>query len=421
MNENHSSNKWIYKRRWIGLRVKEALKSFPVVVITGARQVGKSTFLHNEFPELPYLSLDDYDALQLAKEDPVSLWEGREILIIDEVQREPGLLTAIKSAVDRGKRRHRFILSGSSNLLLMKGVSESLAGRAAYLEMLPMTQGEVDQEDPRSLVFFELWKKDSVLDDKLVPAKAPSYLSLLIRGFMPPVVFLHERQEVLLWWDSYVKTYLERDLRDISRVDNLVGFRNVMAALSLRTGNLLNQTEIARDTRISQPTVFRYLQLLEVSNLIRRVPTYSRSRAKRITKSPKVYFVDPGLSVYLSGYHDEDSLSGSRELGAFFENLVFLHLAVLCDMMVPRATIHYFRSTTGKEVDFVLEWGNRLLAFECKHTQRPGYGDIRNLLHFLEEHPQAVRGVLLHTGRRAQILHRRVLALPWWWLSSSFR
>lgn len=176
------------------LRVREALKSFPVVAITGARQVGKSSFLQNEFSDLPYLSLDEYDTLQLARDDPLSLWEGREILVIDEVQREPGLLTTIKSAVDRSRRRPRFILSGSSNLLLMKGVSESLAGRAANFEMLPMTQGEVDQEDPQELVFFDLWKKEFVPEDKHARDMAPRHLHLLLRGYMPPVVFLHERQ-----------------------------------------------------------------------------------------------------------------------------------------------------------------------------------------------------------------------------------
>jgi len=419
MNENHSYKEWIYKKRWIGERVKEALESFSVVVITGARQVGKSTFAQNEFPDFPYLSLDDYDTLQQAREDPPSLWEGRERLVIDEVQREPGLLKAIKSTVDKGRKRHKFILTGSSNLLLMKGVSESLAGRAAYFEMLPMTLGEMEGEDPLRLVFHELWEKEFHLEEPPARKRRPSPLPYLLRGFMPPVIFLRGQREVVLWWESYVKTYLERDLRDLSRVTSLTDFRNVMAALALRTGNLLNQTEVARDTRVSQPTVFRYLNLLEASNLLRRVPPYARSRTRRITKSPKAYFIDPGLSVHLSGYFDEESLAASRELGAFFENLVFLHLASLCETMTPRATIHYYRTTSGKEVDFVLEWGNKLLALECKLTERPGFGDIRNLLAFLEEHPSAVRGVLLHAGHEARALHRRVVALPWWWLSSS--
>ena len=144
-----------------------------------------------------------------------------------------------------------------------------------------------------------------------------------------------------------------------------------MQTLALRTGNILNQADVAKDSGISHPTTHRYIKLLEISNIIQRVPGFFSSRGKRIVKSPKVYFVDPALSIFLSGYLDEESLVRSREVGGYFETMVFLHVRELCEMMKPRATIHYWRTTTGKEVDLVLEHGKKMLALEVKMTGNP--------------------------------------------------
>jgi len=415
MNDNYANKEWFYRKRWIGRSVRTAFDAFPVTVVTGARQVGKSTFLQNEFPGIRYLSLDDYPVLEQAKADPASLWAGTDQVIIDEVQKAPELLDAIKLAADNRRNEKKFILSGSSNLLLMKKVSESLAGRASYFEMLPMTSGEMAQYEIEGLNFPELWRKDLTLEERELKRVDP--VPLMRTGFMPPLMFLRGEAEILMWWEGYVRTYLERDLRELSRVDSLIDFRGVMAALALRTANPLNQSDVARDTRVSQPTVYRYVNLLEVSNLVSRVLPYFPSRTKRITKSPKIYFTDPALSIYLAGYHDHESLSGARELGGFFESMVFLHLSALCGLMVPKARIHYWRTTTGKEVDFILEQGKKLLAVECKLTRKPAYGDIKNLLAFMEDHPQTLRGILLHTGTSLRYLHSKVLAVPWWWMT----
>ena len=153
---------------------------------------------------------------------------------------------------------------------------------------------------------------------------------------MPPLMNLTPGNDILLWWEGYIKTYLERDLRELSQVESLVDFRRVLESLAIRTGTILNQTEISRDTGVSQPTVHRYIKLLEVSNLIKRVPAYYSSRTQRITKSSKTFFIDPGLSIYLSGYHDEDSLRKAREWGNFFETMIFLHLKVLSEFQLKQ-------------------------------------------------------------------------------------
>jgi hypothetical protein len=183
--------------------------------------------------------------------------------------------------------------------------------------------------------------------------------------------------------------------------------------LAIRTGNLFNQTEISRDTGVSQPTVHRYINLIEASHLIQRIALYHTSRSKRITKMPKAFFSDPALSIYLSGYHDENSLWKARELGNYFETAVLMHVKILAELLGPKASIYFWRGTSAKEVDFVLEQGKKVIALEVKYSRNPTFNDIKNLLAFLEENPRAIRGILLHAGSSIKWLHSKVIAVPW--------
>ena len=415
MNENYSAPELIYKKRWMAKEVAAAIEIFPVVVLTGARQVGKSTLLQNEFPDFRYVSFDDHRILQQAKSDPQILWKGAEKIIIDEAQRLPEVFSAIKLAVDSSQRRLRFLISGSANLLLMEKVSETLAGRAVYFELLPMSHGEMTGKEDAFQNFLNLWNDDLEIKEQKKDATDP--LPLILRGFMPPLLTLDNPRQISLWWEGYVRTYLERDLRQLSQVDSLIDFRKVVESFALRTGCMMKQTDVARDTGVSQSTVFRYLKLMEVSNIVSRVPAFYVNRTSQIKKTPKLYFVDPALSVYLSGYFDEDTLRKGRELGNFFETMIFLHLRILTELMTPKGKIYFWQTTGNKEVDFVIEHGRKLLAFEVKMTDNPGYNDYKNLLLFLEAYPQTVRGVLLYTGSEIRWLHSRVIAIPWNWLA----
>lgn len=412
MKDIISSTEINYIKRRLAPRVRDAIGKFPVVVVSGARQVGKSTMLRHEFQDFTYLTMDDYDVLERARLDPQSLWRDKDLVIIDEAQKLPGMFSAIKMTIDANKQKH-FILSGSSNLLLLEKVTESLAGRALYFDMLPVTHGEAAGSlSPEN--FLRLWDGKHIESEQTIEKIHP--LPFMLRGFMPSLLYMKEHDDVLLWLEGYVRTYLERDLRELSQVDSLVDFRKVMQTLALRTANILNQADIAKDSGISHPTTHRYIKLLEISNIIQRVPGYFSSRGKRVMKSPKVFFVDPALSIFLSGYLDEESLSRARELGGYFETMVHLHIRALCEMMKPRAVLHYWRTTTGKEVDFVLEHGRKIIAIEVKMTDRPAVRDVRNLIVFLDEHPEAVRGVLVHSGSEIKWLHSKVIAVPWWWL-----
>ena len=361
MNNFHSDPP-LYYRRWLTPLLQAACEAHPVVVLTGARQVGKSTLLRRAepFSGWRYHTMDDFDTLRQVRENPASLWAGAQEVVLDEVQKAPELLPAIKRAVDEHPGRYRFILSGSANLLLMGNVSESLAGRAVYLTLDPLTLGELHGQPPPALladVLADRWPEEGTLPEAL-----PDPLPLMQRGFMPALLSLSTPEGYLRWWEGYVATYLERDLRQMSQVESLVDFRRVMALLALRTGQLLNQSEVARDAGLSQPTIHRYLNLLEATHLFERVPTYLGSHTTRLLKSPRAFWADAGLAVFLAGYFSADELAKARELGAFFETLIYQHLRVSCSLLTPRGRLHFWRTQTGDEVDFVIEHGRRVVG-----------------------------------------------------------
>ncbi len=393
--------------------LQAACEAHPVVVLTGARQVGKSTTLRRAepFAGWRYHTMDDFDTLRQVRENPGSLWAGAHEVVLDEVQKTPKLLPAIKRAVDEHPGRYRFILSGSANLLLMGNVSESLAGRAVYLTLDPLTLGELHGQPPPALLADVLagrWPEEGIL-----PEAPPDPLPLMQRGLMPALLTLTTPADYLRWWEGYVATYLERDLRQMSQVDSLVDFRRVMALLALRTGQLLNQSDVARDAGISQPTIHRYLKLLEATHLFERAPAYLGSHTTRLLKSPRVFWSDVGLAVFLAGYFSADELAKARELGAFFETLIYQHLRVSCSLLTPRGRLHFWRTQTGDEVDFVIEHGRQIVGIEVKMTDAPGYRHTAGLTRFLGEHPQAVGGILLHSGQQIRRLDEKIVAVPW--------
>jgi len=411
MNDNHSSCEVSYKPRWMANRLRQTIKAHPVVVLTGARQVGKSTLLRNELPFSTWRqhTLDDLDVLRQAEHEPEALWAGATSVVIDEAQRAPNILLAIKLAVDRDRHR-RFLVSGSANLDLLNSVSETLAGRAISLSLAPMTWGEWTEREPSRVIEDLLSGK---LPDERTVLQTDDPTGLLLRGSMPALLTLSDEQDILDWWSGYVSTYLERDLRALSQISSLPDFRRVMELAALRTGQLLNQTGISRDSAISQPTVHRYLNLLEASLLVHRIPAFARNRGKRLIKSPKLYWADPALAAFLAGHYCKESIRSSREIGGLFENLALQQLQASASLLSPPARLYYWRTVTGQEVDFVLERGRSLIAFECKLSARARFEDARSLNTFLDDYPECIAGVLVYTGNEIVRLGKRVIALPW--------
>ncbi|MCL4560869.1 MAG: DUF4143 domain-containing protein [Chloroflexi bacterium] len=238
-------------------------------------------------------------------------------------------------------------------------------------------------------------------------------LPIIQRGLMPALLRLAAAPPWERWWEGYVATYLERDLRHPGQIDALVDFRRLMELLALRSARMLNQSELARDTRLSQPTAHRRLNLLETTHLFARVPPYPVNRATRLLKSPNVYWNDTGRAVFLAGYFQEEELRKAREPGNFFETFIYHHLHVLAHLMVSPARLYTWRTQAGQEVGFVLEYGRKVLAIEVKQTSQPGYRDAQGLNAFLADHPQPVGGLLLHEGIEIRWLGERIMAVPW--------
>ena len=389
----------------------QRLRVMPAVVVTGARQTGKSTLVQVlTSGERRFLSLDDLDVVELARRDPEALVGGSMPVTLDEVQREPDLLLAVKRAIDRRRRAGQFLLTGSANLLLMRGVSESLAGRASYLTLWPMTRRE-----QRRLGRCGLWEdlvtaEDGEWLDRLrADSAGPEDWRALARrgGFPTPAVHMTTAAERAVWFEGYVRTYLERDLQTLSSIAALPDFRRLMRAACFRLGQLVNQTELARDVALPQATVHRYMNLLETSFLLVRVPAYAVNRTKRLMKSPKLYWGDTGLALHLAGV--------SAPTGAHLENLVLNDLLCWRDARTEHTEILYWRTAAGEEVDFVVETGGRLLPIEIKATARPRLRDAAHLRSFRREYGNAARaGLLLHTGTTLEWLTPDVLAAPWW-------
>jgi uncharacterized protein len=399
-----------FRPREITPLLREALGTLPVVVVTGLRQAGKTTLLATDpaFAGRRYLTLDDLATLEAAERDPEALIAGDEPVTVDEVQRSPGLLLAVKRAVDRRREPGRFLLSGSANLALLGGVSESLAGRALYLTLHPFTRRERlgRTAEPPFLVRF--------LAEPKLPVSAgaePLSADEILAGGLPPVA-LGDVANRGLWFLGYEQTYLERDLRALSQVADLVAFRNVMRLAALRTGQLLNQSELARDARVPVSTVSRYLGLLEAAFVIVRLAPHLRSRATRLLKSPKVFVSDSGLAAHLIGATDLSPEADERMRGALLETYVHQNLAGILDAHLPQARLAHWSLQGRHEVDFVLSQGPRAVAIEVKAAARIGDRDLAGLKALRAKTSGVQAGIVAYNGSEVFRLGDDLHAIP---------
>lgn len=402
-----------YHKRAVEDRLLEHLRIMPVVVLLGARQTGKSTLVQNLGNQhRRYETLDDFDTMDTLSRNPDSLLRVDQDLTLDEVQRLPNVLLEIKRAIDQQRQPGRYLLTGSANLLLMQQVADSLAGRASYLTLWPMTRreqlklGTSDIWDtfmsnpPRNWSEFLAEQPDNA-------AFQTDWRNLVKRGGYPiPALELSTDDERLIWFNGYLQTYLERDVMQLANISSLIDFRRLTTLACQRIGQLVNQSEIGRTTGIPQPTVNRYLNLLETSYQLIRLPAYSRSKTKRLSKSPKLYWNDTGVALNISG--DEPG-------GAHLENLILNDLLVWRDAFANQCDIFHWRTAQGDEVDFVIAARSGLLPIEIKSTTQPRLRDTTNLRIFLDEYSDDARaGLLLHAGDETTWLTNDVLAVPWW-------
>ena len=393
----------------------EALKDTPVVLLNGARQTGKSTLVQALRPGFRYLTLDDPVVLAAAKSDPFGFISAfDELVCLDEVQRAPELFLAIKAAVDKDRRPGRFLLTGSANVLMLPQMADSLAGRMEIIELWPLAQSELNRRDGSAV--DRLFAGDFA---QSYPFTRAEFIACLIAGGYPEATQRGSERRLGAWFDSYLTTILQRDIKDLSNIEGLTELPKLVRLLAVRSGGLLNFAELARSTGIPQTTLKRYLALLETLFLVRQVPAWSSHLGKRLQKSPKLFLSDYGLMAHLQGLGAARLTEQPGLPGGLVEAFVHAELAKHQTWATLSTQLMHYRTSTGFEVDFVLE--NRqqeLIGIEVKAAATVTGKDFRGLRHLRDTTPaQFKRGVLLYTGEEVVQFDEQLTAVPIGFLS----
>ena len=333
-----------YIERTITPAILGACKFFPVITITGPRQSGKTTLIRHLFSQLPYYSLENLDIRTFAHNDPNAfLNQNHEGMVLDEVQNAPALLSYIQGIVDENPKK-RFILSGSSQFSLLNKITQSLAGRTAIFELLPLS-------------YFEI--KHLTIDKPLN--------NLLFDGFYPAIYAGKNSPSYL--FPNYVKTYLERDVRDLLQIKDMMLFQKFLRLCAARTGSLFNASELSNEIGISVNTVKSWLSVLEISYLIMMMPPYFENIGKRLTKTPKLYFTDTGLVCYLLDIETPQQLERDKMRGAIFENFIVSEALKHRYNLGKGNNLFFYRDSHQNEVDLLLKHGDTFDAVEIKSSQ----------------------------------------------------
>ena len=355
---------------------------FPVLLITGPRQAGKTTMLKKLSNEKrQYVTLDDPLLRELAVTDPALFLQRFEPpVIIDEIQYAPELLPYIKMIVDENKRNGDFWLTGSQMFHLMKNASESLAGRVGILNLLPLSSSEISGQ--KSDVFTT---KSSDIKTKLktaTPQKLMEVFERIFKGGMPALYTEHwnnlDNISTELFFSSYVQTYLQRDVKDLTQVGDELAFFRFLSCAAARTGQMVNYADMAKDTGISPPTVKHWLSILVTSGIVTLIEPYFNNALKRIIKSPKMYFLDTGLCAYLTRWSTPQALEVGAMSGAFFETWVVGEIIKSYLNAGKRPPIYYYRDKGNREIDLIIHQNNILYPVEIKKSGNPGKDAIKH-------------------------------------------
>ena len=369
------------------------IRSFPVILVTGPRQIGKSTLLQNtsRTGKLPYTSFDDMAEINAVQADAKAfLALHRPPAVFDEIQYVPELFPYIKLAVDRSKKKGMYFLTGSQQFHLMKNVSESLAGRIGILQLMGLSMREIGGDMCNKP--FIPHAQFLMMREKTAEKRASDEIWKMIHtGFFPAVVTGYSRQKA--FYDSYIRTYIERDVRLLAQVGDELQFMQFVTIVANRTGQMLNYRDITRDIQISEPTAKKWLSILVTSGLVYLLPPFSMNVEKRVVKTPKLYFLDTGLATHLTKWTNPDVLRQGAAAGAFFETFVIAEILKSYYNAGREPSLYYYRDKDKKEVDLLIMENGILYPLEIKMTATPKASDTAAFKTL-----KSVKGLKIGTG-----------------------
>ncbi len=411
-----------YKERALTPYLTENFSVFPIVSITGPRQSGKSTLINHYIGDdknWRYYSLDDRELLLRVKEDPGLFVKGIDSHIaIDEAQKAPELFHSLKLLVDRGFA-NRILLSGSANFQLVQSITESLAGRTGILELLPFSLAEALELTSNRFV-RTIISSDTIEDlsssvrRDYARVSDEELLGFIFRGGYPKIYNLGSERGRPLWFKNYISTYIERDLRDLAQVGDMETFQNVYRLMAFHSGQVMNMSTIAANTGVSVQTIKRYLSILRMSFQGTLLPAYHINQRKQITKSPKLFCFDTGLMNYFLKNPDVDTMINCAQWGAILETHVFAEIYKEIINTVQGASVYYWRTSNGAEVDFVLAYQEKLVPVEVKGGVQVKRQSLRGLKSFIDsqEAGKVPFGIVLYRGDEVVYFDRNILGIP---------
>jgi uncharacterized protein len=359
--------------------MQELATKYPVVTLVGPRQSGKTTLVKSAFPNKPYVNMEDSDNRSLATLDPKRFMENYpEGAILDEIQRTPNLLSYIQVRVDEVDTKGMFILTGSHQVELHSAVSQSLAGRTSLLRLLPLSLQEI-----------RIFNTEDSLEN------------IILKGGYPKIY--KERLPISNAYSSYFQTYVERDVRQILQVKDIILFERFIKLIASRIGQLVNYASLASDVGVSAVTIKEWLAVLEATYIIVRLEPYFENFGKRLMKSPKIYFTDTGLACYLLGIDTVEQLTKDSLYGKLFENWVVVELMKARYNQAKDPRLYFYRDVAGKEVDLLFQQGSRLTPIEIKSSKTFLPSFFNGLKYFHEQTPKKAKGgVVIYGGTKTQ-------------------
>lgn len=384
----------MYKRSAESI-LHEALSISPSVLLSGARQVGKSTLCLRE--EREYRVFDNLTEREAALNDSIGYIASLpKPITLDEIQKVPEILEGLKIDIDKNRHNGTFLLTGSANVLDMKKAKDTLAGRIIEILMWPLSQKEIHHKSDENVIDRFFSEGMASLQCDHIPYD--TILSAILKGGYPEILKIDSVRGRALWFNSYISTYIERDIRDVGELRDISSFIKFYNIIAPRSCGLLNKSDLASDANLSEPTINNYLSMLEMIYQISLLKPYSSNVSKRFIKSSKLFMTDSGLFCHLLGITTKDELHNSTHKGDVFETFVYSELLKHISYSLAQPKVYHYRTNDKKEIDFILEKGDKIIAIEVKASQTLKSDSFKHIIDFQTKSTQKVVGIVLYAG-----------------------